>query len=114
MAKVFTFPGHAQWRLLFPMAVTREQVANWVFLGGGLPDGFSLVSGLPGGLPGPAWYLTWADFRNSHPMDAVEFAMTLMKLLTPYGQGLANRALLGGDATDEDVASDSRAPRYDG
>ncbi|MDX3748930.1 hypothetical protein [Streptomyces sp. AK08-02] len=104
-ARVFTHPGHAQWRLLFPMAVTREQVANWVFLGGGLPDGFSLISGLPAGLPGPAWYLTWADFRSRHPMDAVEFAMTLMILLTPYGQNLANRALLGGDATDEDMAA---------
>ncbi|MDJ0345130.1 hypothetical protein QMK19_31815 [Streptomyces sp. H10-C2] len=99
-------PGQARWRLLFANPVTRQQVETWVFLSGGLPDGFSLTPGQPGGaVPSPAWSLSWADFRSRRQQNSVDFTRTFLDLLTPYGQTLANRALLGGDATDEEVVA---------
>ncbi|MEV5847057.1 hypothetical protein AB0M32_34335 [Streptomyces sp. NPDC051985] len=104
--RVFTYPGQSKWRLLYPATVTKEQVASWLFAGGGLPDGFSLTADPSGSsAPGTAWYLSWKDFRSRHPMGTVDFTTTLVNLLTPYGQALVNRALIGGDATDEEIAA---------
>jgi hypothetical protein len=104
--RVFPFPGQAKWRLLFPAPVTRQEVETWFFAGAGLPDGFGLTAEGPGGAaPGPVWYLSWADFRSRHPQDSIEFTRAFQGVLTPYGQALAYRAMLGGDATDDEVAA---------
>lgn len=104
--RVITFPGQARWRLIFPVLVTGHQVENWLFLGGGLPDGFSLTAtSLGSPVPSVSWYLSWADRKQRAKLESFEFMKDFLGLLTPYGRQLANRALLGGDATDEEVAA---------
>ena len=104
--RVFPFPGQARWRLVFPAPVTSQEVETWLFVGAGRPAGFGLTADQPGGAaPSPVWYLSWADFRSHHSQDSDEFMRTLLGVLTPHGQALAYRAMLSGDATDDEVAA---------
>ncbi|MFB4296712.1 hypothetical protein [Actinomadura sp. NTSP31] len=104
-ARVFPLPGRSRWHLEFPTWVGKEEVAKWLFRDGGLPEGFHLTGRPKDALLSPSWELSWGDYRSRVQQGSVDFAATFLGLLSPYGRVLANRALLGGDATDEEVAA---------